>query len=171
MFSEDPALYRWQCWASTHRDPNAKDPTFVEDPRFRADAKVGWITLALAIEKCRGYGAVPSGGLKHARGILFCLVQERRSVNLARRYVVPTSGWKQTGRRFLDPHKPNPYWFALILFCPVRTERQAWSWSCGEQVHRRRVREQGHPFRERGRFVSGRCQQTCGPQRRRGPAP
>eukprot|EP00752_Nemacystus_decipiens_P001468 g1444.t1 len=40
VFSEDPALYRWQCWASTHQDPNAKDPTFVEDPRFRtSDAK------------------------------------------------------------------------------------------------------------------------------------
>lgn len=35
VFSEDPALYRWQCWASTCEDPNSKDPTFVEDPRFR----------------------------------------------------------------------------------------------------------------------------------------
>jgi len=41
VFSEDPALYRWQCWASRHRDPNSKDPTFVEDPRFRtSDGKV-----------------------------------------------------------------------------------------------------------------------------------
>lgn len=43
VFSEDPALYRWQCWASTQPDPNSKDPTFVEDLRFRsADAKVGF---------------------------------------------------------------------------------------------------------------------------------
>lgn len=43
VFSEDPALYRWQCWASTCKDPNSKDPTFVEDPRFRAfDNKVGF---------------------------------------------------------------------------------------------------------------------------------
>ena len=49
VFSEDPALYRWQCWASTHQDPNAKDPTFVEDPRFRTpDAKVGCHEFALA---------------------------------------------------------------------------------------------------------------------------
>lgn len=43
VFSEDPALYRWQCWASTCEDPNSKDSTFVEDPRFRAfDSKVGF---------------------------------------------------------------------------------------------------------------------------------
>ncbi|CAM9668219.1 unnamed protein product [Ectocarpus sp. 12 AP-2014] len=36
VFSEDPALYRWQCWASLSKNPNSKDPTFVEDPRFRA---------------------------------------------------------------------------------------------------------------------------------------
>lgn len=36
VFSEDPALYRWQCWASLIKNPNSKDPTFVEDPSFRA---------------------------------------------------------------------------------------------------------------------------------------
>ncbi|CAM9559930.1 unnamed protein product, partial [Scytosiphon promiscuus] len=35
VFSEDPALYRWQCWASLSKNPNSKDPTFVEDTRFR----------------------------------------------------------------------------------------------------------------------------------------
>lgn len=42
MFSEDPALYRWQCWASNCQDPNSKDPTFVEDQRLlSSDGKVG----------------------------------------------------------------------------------------------------------------------------------
>ncbi|CAM9185626.1 unnamed protein product, partial [Hapterophycus canaliculatus] len=36
VFSEDPALYRWQCWASLSKNPNSKDPTFVEDTRFRS---------------------------------------------------------------------------------------------------------------------------------------
>lgn len=35
VLSEDPALYRWQCWASNFEDPNSKDPTFIEEPRFR----------------------------------------------------------------------------------------------------------------------------------------
>lgn len=31
VFSDDPALYRWQCWASTFKDPNSKDPTYVDE--------------------------------------------------------------------------------------------------------------------------------------------
>lgn len=62
VFSEDPALYRWQCWASTHQDPNAKDPTFVEDPRFRtSDAKVGCVMVHLRFLNAEGmYSAGPS---------------------------------------------------------------------------------------------------------------
>lgn len=51
MFSEDPALYRWQCWASTYKDPNSKDPTFVEDPRVRIpDGKVSFFAALFVFD-------------------------------------------------------------------------------------------------------------------------
>lgn len=41
VFSMDPALYRWQCWASNFKDPTSKDPTHVAHARNRPDSKVG----------------------------------------------------------------------------------------------------------------------------------